>query len=66
MKQEKKEVYNPPQIKVVRFVVELGAGVSGFSSPMLFHDDLDLWNNDQPTTGGSDYREMIEVDWSED
>jgi hypothetical protein len=64
MTREKKEVYNPPQVKVVRFVVELGSGASGGNGPMQFLDDLDLWNNDQPTTGGSDYREMFEVDWT--
>lgn len=65
MKQKKKEVYNPPQLKVVKFVVELGAGVSGDSfGPMDFHEDLDDWNSDQPTTGGTIYREMYEIDWN--
>ena len=63
MKQEKKEVYNPPQLRVVKFVVELGTGASG-NSPMGFHELLDDWNSDQPTTGGSDYRNMFEVDWT--
>lgn len=65
MKQEKKEVYTPPQVNVVKFVVELGAGVSGDNlGPMDFYDDLDDWNSDQPTTGGTIYREMYEVDWN--
>ena len=64
MKQEKKEVYTPPQIRVVKFMVELGAGVSG-DGPMRFHDDLDDWNDDQTASGGSDYREMFPVDWTE-
>ena len=63
MKQEKKEVYTPPQVRVVNFIVELGAGVSG-DGPMRFNDDLDDWNSDQPTTGGTDYRELFEVDWT--
>lgn len=65
MKQKKKEVYNPPQLKVVKFVVELGAGVSGDNpGPMDFYEDLDDWNSDQPTTGGTTYREMYEIDWN--
>jgi hypothetical protein len=65
MTQEKKEVYNPPQLIVVKFVVELGIGASGDSfGPMDFHEDLDDWNSDQPTTGGTIYREMYEIDWN--
>ena len=56
MKERIKEIYSPPAIKVVAFVVEMGLGVSSTRFEPLFWDDdipsshtslfeRDNWNN---------------------
>jgi hypothetical protein len=53
MIRERKEVYSPPRIKTVSFVVEMGLGMSSTRF------ELDTWDDDTPgshTTGfDSDY-----------
>lgn len=42
MKERIKEIYSPPTIKVVEFVVEMGLGVS------TTQFQLELWDDDTP------------------
>ena len=42
MKERIKEIYSPPDIKVVEFVVEMGLGVS------TTQFQLELWDDDTP------------------
>ena len=42
MKERIKEIYSPPVIKVVEFVVEMGLGVS------TTHFELETWDDDMP------------------
>ena len=42
MKERIKEIYSPPAIKVVEFVVEMGLGVS------TTHFELETWDDDMP------------------
>ena len=42
MKERIKEIYSPPAIKVVEFVVEMGLGVS------TTQFQLELWDDDTP------------------
>ena len=42
MKERIKEIYSPPAIKVVEFVVEMGLGVSSTRF------QLELWDDDTP------------------
>ena len=42
MKERIKEIYSPPAIKVVEFVVEMGLGVSSTQF------QLELWDDDTP------------------
>ena len=42
MKERIKEIYSPPAIKVVEFVVEMGLGVS------TTRFQLELWDDDTP------------------
>ena len=56
MNRERKEVYSPPRVKTVSFVVEMGLGLSTLRfEPLLWDDDMpssnssrferDDWNN---------------------
>lgn len=42
MKERIKEIYSPPVIKVVEFVVEMGLGVSNT------HFEFEIWDYDMP------------------
>ena len=42
-----KEIYSPPKLKVVEFVVEMGLGVS------TTHFQLELWDDDTPGSHSS-------------
>lgn len=42
MKERIKEIYSPPLVKVVEFVVEMGLGVS------TTHFELETWDDDMP------------------
>ena len=44
MKERIKEIYSPPVIKVVEFVVEMGLGVS------TTQFQLELWDDDTPSS----------------
>lgn len=57
MKERIKEIYSPPAIKVVEFVVEMGLGVSSTRFEPLF------WDNDMP---GSHSNPFERDDWSGD
>ena len=61
MKRERKEVYSPPRIKTVSFVVEMGLGVSSTRFELVPWDDdtpgsrsslfeRDDWTNNGNTT----------------
>ena len=52
-----KEIYSPPILKVVEFVVEMGLGVS------TTHFQLELWDNDMP---GSHSSLFERDDWTGD
>ena len=57
MKERIKEIYSPPAIKVVEFVVEMGLGVS------TTQFQLELWDDDTPGSHSS----LFERDnWSGD
>ena len=57
MKERIKEIYSPPAIKVVEFVVEMGLGVS------TTRFQLELWDDDTPGSHSS----LFERDnWSGD
>ena len=57
MNRERKEVYSPPKIKTVSFVVEMGLGMSTLSfEPMT-------WDNDTP---GSHSSLFGQSDWNSD
>ena len=57
MKEQIKEIYSPPVIKVVEFVVEMGLGVS------TTRFQLELWDDDTPGSHSS----LFERDnWSGD
>ncbi len=47
MNRERKEVYSPPRIKTVNFVVELGLGLSTIRFEPL------LWDDDTPSSHSS-------------
>ena len=47
MKERIKEIYSPPVIKVVEFVVEMGLGVSSTRF------QLELWDDDTPGSHSS-------------
>ena len=47
MKEQIKEIYSPPVIKVVEFVVEMGLGVS------TTQFQLELWDDDTPGSHSS-------------
>ena len=47
MKERIKEIYSPPAIKVVEFVVEMGLGVSSTQF------QLELWDDDTPGSHSS-------------
>ena len=47
MKERIKEIYSPPVIKVVEFVVEMGLGVS------TTRFQLELWDDDTPGSHSS-------------
>ena len=49
MKRERKEVYSPPKIKTVSFVVEMGLGVSTTSFQQ------ELWDDDTPGSHSSPF-----------
>lgn len=55
MNRERKEVYSPPKIKTVSFVVEMGLGIS--STRFAF----ELWDDDTP---GSQSSLFERDDWS--
>ena len=57
MKERIKEIYRPPVIKVVEFVVEMGLGVSSTRFEPLF------WDDDVP---GSHTNPFERDDWSGD
>ena len=57
MKERIKEIYSPPVIKVVAFVVEMGLGVS------TTQFQLELWDDDTP---GSHTSLFERDDWSGD
>ena len=42
MKREHNEVYSPPEIKTVSFVVEIGLGISATRF------EMDSWDDDSP------------------
>ena len=56
MKREHKEVYSPPEIKTVSFVVEIGLGISATRF------EMDSWDDDSPGSRSSLFernREMV-------
>ena len=57
MKREHNEVYSPPEIKTVNFVVEIGL----FISTTRF--ELDFWDEDSP---GSRSSQFERDDWTGD
>ena len=57
MKERIKEIYSPPAIKVVEFVVEMGLGVSSTRFEPF------LWDDDMP---GSHSNPFERDDWSGD
>lgn len=54
MKERIKEIYSPPVIKVVEFVVEMGLGVSSTRFESLFWDD-DIPGSHSTTFGHDDW-----------
>jgi hypothetical protein len=57
MKDRIKEIYSPPVIKIVEFVVEMGLGVS------TTQFQLELWDDDTP---GSHSSLFERDDWTND
>ena len=52
-----KEIYSPPKLKVVEFVVEMGLGVSSTRF------ELELWDDDTPGSRSSLFERD---DWTDD
>ena len=49
MKERIKEIYSPPVIKVVEFVVEMGLGMS------TTRFELDTWDDDMPVSHSNSF-----------